>query len=93
MTITRINKFQAHEEQAQALRDLLESFVPMIRGSDGCLDCQVLQNLDDPALIVVIEIWESVESHQASVKNILSDALKEAMTLIAGPPESAYYSQ
>ena len=93
MPITRINKFQAHEEQAGALRDLLESFVPMIKGSDGCLDCQVLQNLDDPAQIVVLEIWESVEAHQASVKNIPSNALEKAMALMAGPPESAYYSQ
>lgn len=93
MSITRINKFQAHEEQARALRDLLKSFVPTIRGSDGCLDCQVLQNLDDPAEIVVIEIWESVEAHQASVKNIPPDALQKAMALIDGPPESAYYSQ
>ena len=93
MTITRINKFQAHAEQAHVLWELLESFVPMIRGSDGCLDCQVLQNLDDPAQIVVIEIWESVEAHQESVKNIPADALKEVMTLFAGPPESAYYGQ
>jgi quinol monooxygenase YgiN len=93
MAITRINRFQAHKEHAQALRDLLESFVPMIRDSDGCLDCQVLQNLDEPAQIVVIEIWESVEAHQASVKNIPPDALQKAINLIARPPESAYYSQ
>jgi quinol monooxygenase YgiN len=93
MNITRINKFQAHEEQAQALRDLLDSFIPIIRGSVGCLDCQVLQNLDDPAQIVVIEIWESIGAHQASAKNIPSNALEKAMTLMAGPPESAYYGQ
>ena len=79
MSITRINTFQAQEGQGDALRDLIGSFVSMIEASEGCLSCQLLQNQDDPAQIVVIEQWESADAHQASMKNIPPEALQAAM--------------
>ena len=91
MSITRINEFQAQDEQGDALRDLIQSFVPMIAGSEGCQSCQVLQGQDDPTRILVIEVWDSVAAHQASMKNIPPSALGQAMTLLAGPPKGAYY--
>ena len=91
MSITRINEFHAQAGQGDALRDLIESFMPMIEASDGCLSCQLLQHLGDPTQIVVIEVWENTEAHQASMKNIPPDALQQAMTLLAGPPKGAYY--
>ena len=91
MSITRINEFQAQEGKGEALRDLIHSFVPMIESSDGCYSCQVLQSQEDPTRIVVIEVWDSTEAHQASMKNIPPGALQEAMTLLAGPPKGGYY--
>ncbi|MFQ5631754.1 MAG: putative quinol monooxygenase [bacterium] len=91
MSITRINNFQAQEGKENTLRDLINSFVPMIKSSEGCQSCQVLQNHDDPAQIVVIEVWDSVETHQASAKNAPPEALQEAMQLLAMPPKGAYY--
>ncbi len=91
MSITRINEFQAQEGQGEALRDLIESFVPLIESSDGCQSCQLLQSLEDPTRIVVIEVWDSTEAHQASIKNIPPGALQEAMKLLAGPPKGGYY--
>ena len=91
MSITRINEFKAQEGQADALRDLLHSVLPMIEASDGCRSCQVLQGLDVPAQIVVIEVWDSAEAHQASVKNIPPGLLQEAMQLLAAPPKGGYY--
>jgi len=91
MSITRINEFQAQEGKDEALRDLIESFVPLIESSDGCQSCQLLQSLEDPTRIVVIEVWDSTEAHQASIKNIPPGALQEAMKLLAGPPKGGYY--
>ena len=91
MSITRINEFQAQEGKGEALRDLIQSFVPMIESSDGCQSCQLLQSQEDPTRIVVIEIWDSTEAHQASMKNIPPGALQEAMKLLAGPPKGGYY--
>lgn len=91
MSITRINEFQARDGQGDALRDLIQSFVPMIEASEGCQSCQLLQGQDDPTRIIVIEVWDSAEAHQASLKNIPPSALGQAMTLLAGPPKGAFY--
>lgn len=91
MSITRINTFQAKDGQGDALRELIGSFVPVIEASDRCLSCHLLQNQDDPAQIVVVEVWQSTEAHQASVTNIPPEALAEAMKLLAAPPTGAYY--
>lgn len=92
MRITRINEFQAQEGKGDVLRDLIGSFVPAIEASEGCLSCRLLRSQADPARIVVIEAWESVDAHQASTKNIPPEAMQEAMLLLAGPPKGEYFS-
>jgi quinol monooxygenase YgiN len=91
MNVTRINQFRAQAGQSDALRDFLSSVVPTIESSAGCRSCQLLQSHDDPTRFVVIEVWESIEAHQASVKNIAPGALENAMKLLAGPPSGEYY--
>ena len=91
MSITRINEFKAQEGHESALRALIESFLPMIESSDGCQGCQLLQGLDDPTRIVVIEVWDNPEAHLAAVKNVPPGVFAEAMKLLAGPPKGEYY--
>lgn len=91
MSVTRINEFHAREGQEEALRALIESFVPIITASEGCHRCDVLQQQDDPAHIIVIEVWGSPDAHQAATKNIPPDALQAAMALLAAPPQGAYF--
>ena len=91
VTITRISEFQAREGQGDALRDLIRSFLPTIKYSDGCQSCELLQNQEDPTQIVVIEVWDSTYAHQASLKNIPPRALEEVKKLLVGPPKGAYY--
>ena len=52
----------------------------------------MLEKEDDPAQIVVIEVWEDIESHQASIKNIPPEALEKAMQFLADSPQGAYYN-
>ena len=91
MSITRINTFQAGAGQGDALYALLATFVPVIEAAEGCLSCQLLQNWDDPDRLIVVEQWQSVEAHQASVTDIPPEALAEAMKLLAAPPKGVYY--
>jgi heme oxygenase (mycobilin-producing) len=91
MSIMRINEFRAHEGQGDALRDRLKVFVPVIAASDGCLSCQLLQSQKNRAHIVLLEVWQSAEAHQASLKNIPADDFKETMKLVAVPPTGEYY--
>jgi hypothetical protein len=39
----------------------------------------------------MLEVWDSVESHQASVKNIPPEMLAEIRPLLASEPSGSYY--
>jgi quinol monooxygenase YgiN len=92
MRITRINEFQAKDGQGDVLRGLLASTVPLIESSDGCQSCQILQSLDDPTRIMMLEVWDSIEAHQASLKNIPPGTFKKMTGILAGPPKGEYFS-
>jgi quinol monooxygenase YgiN len=91
MSITRIGEFQANPESIEALRDFLTSIMPMIRSSQGCESVTMYQSQADPTKFTMIEVWDSVESHQASVKNIPPEMLTEIRPLLASVPRGDYY--
>ncbi len=93
MSITRISEFQAKDGQAQGLREFLNSIVPTIEASEGCLSCRLLQDQDDERRFVVIELWDSIEAHKASVKEIPPEQLEQIMQLLASPPQGRYYAE
>lgn len=91
MSITRINEFRAIDGKGDMLRDRIKSFLPTIESSAGCLSCQLLQSQKDLNHIIVLEVWESIDAHQASLKNTPPDAFHEAKKLLAVPPTGEYY--
>jgi quinol monooxygenase YgiN len=91
MSIFRIGETQAKEGQIQALRDFLVSIMPIIQSSRGCESCQLYQSQDDPAKFLMVEVWDSIESHQASVKNIPPEKINEIRPLLAGSPGGGYF--
>lgn len=91
MSITRINEFHAKDGRADDLRKFLISVIPVIESSAGCQSCQLLQCLDDPTRLVVVEIWESVEAHQAAVKSIPPNNFAKIMKMLAETPKGAYF--
>jgi hypothetical protein len=42
---------------------------------------------------MVIELWDSVEAHRASVKDIPPEQLEEVMRLLASPPQRRYFAE
>lgn len=68
MTVARIGEFQAQEGLTEDLQDFLISIMPLIKSSEGCESVQLYQSQDDPSKFIMVEVWDSVESHQASVK-------------------------
>ena len=90
MSVYRIGETQAKPETTEALRDFLISIMPGIKSSQGCQSVQLYQNQDDPTKFTMIEIWDSVESHQASVKNISPEMLAEIRPLLASAPSGRY---
>ncbi len=91
MSITRINEFRAHHGSGDVLRDHIKSFVSMIESSAGCLSCQLLQSRKDSTHIVLIEVWDSIDAHQASLKNVPPEVFHETKKLLAAPPTGEYY--
>ena len=92
MAITRINQFQASSGNEENMQLFLQSLVPYISGSLGCISCEVLRNDDNPSQCIVLERWESKDAHRASVANFPQKDMHAAMVLFTSPPQGWYYS-
>ena len=91
MSITRINEFQAAEGKAEDLFEFLKSLLPYISSSKGCESCEVLRSKDAQDSFVVIEKWDSIESHEKSIESFPKEEMQAAMTLFGAPPKGSYY--
>ena len=91
MSVSRIGEFTGKAGQIDELKDFLISIIPIIKSSKGCEAVQLFQSQEDPTRFAMIETWDSVESHQASVKNIPPEKLAEIRPLLGPPPKGNYY--
>jgi quinol monooxygenase YgiN len=91
MSIARIGNFTGKPGQIDELKAFLFSIIPMIKSSSGCESVQLYQDQDDPSRFIMIEIWDSIESHQASVKNIPPETLAGIRPLLGSNPQGNYY--
>ena len=92
MSITRIGEFQANPASTEALRDFLLSIMSIIKSSQGGESVTLYQSQADPTQFTMIEVWDSIESHQASVKNIPPEMLGEIRPLLASAPSGGYFN-
>ena len=91
MAITRINQFEAKPGRGDDLREFLRSVIDAIRGSAGCRSVELLGAIEHPDRLAIIEVWDSVDAHQAAAKAISATKMQEAMALFAVPPSGAYF--
>lgn len=91
MSIARIGSFTGIPGQIDELKDFLFAIIPMIQTSPGCESVQLYQNQENPASFTMIEIWDSIESHRASVKNIPPEKLAGIRPLLGANPHGSYY--
>ena len=91
MSITRIGEMQAKPELTEALRNFLLSIFPMIESAQGFESVQLLQSHSDPSRFFIIEIWDSIESHQSAAKLIPPGKLDEIRPLLASAPSGGYF--
>jgi quinol monooxygenase YgiN len=75
----------------EELREFLRSIMPLIKSSKGCESVLLYQSQDEPAKFLMVEVWDSLESHQASVKNIPPQKLGEIRPLLAASPSGSYF--
>lgn len=93
MSIYRVGETQAKEGMADQLRDFLVSIIPGIQSSEGCEEVHLYQSEADPSRFLMIEQWDGVESHQASVRNIPAEKLGEIRPLLADSPSGTYFKR
>lgn len=93
MSIFRINEFQAKEGQGDLLLETLKSYDSIFKFLNGYQSLQVLQSVEDPDRVVVIEGWDSIDAHQTAVKKTPVHAFETVMRLLADSPTGAYYRQ
>ena len=91
MGISRISEFTGKPETINELKDFLLSIMPMIKSSQGCESAQLYQSQEDPTRFTMIETWDSIESHRASVNNIPPEKLAEIRPLLGSAPRGSYY--
>ncbi len=91
MSITRINLFTAKPGAEQSLFEFLTSIISVIKGSQGCISCRLLQGAEDTAQLAIIEEWASIAEHRAAASVIPPEQLARAMELFAKPPSGTYY--
>ena len=91
MSITRINEFQASTGKAEELFDFLKSLIPYISSSAGCQSCEVLRDQNNADHFVVLEKWDSIDSHLSSIDKFPKEDMQAAMFLFSTPPKGAYY--
>ena len=92
MSISRINAFLAKDETITELKQFLSTLTPIISATPGCISCQLLQSELDLKKFLILEVWESKEAHQSSVKNIPVKDLQTVIGLLASPPTGEYFS-
>jgi len=91
MSVSRIGEFTGKPAQIDELKDFLLSIMPIMKSSQGCESVYLYQSQEDPTRFTMIETWDNIESHQASVKNIPSEKLAEIRPLLASTPTGSYY--
>ena len=92
MSIIYIGQSQAKPDQVEKYRNFIASVIaPAIKASAGSQSYQVYQSQDDPTKFIGMEVWDSVEAHRASVKNIPPESIGEFMRLVATSPSGGYY--
>jgi quinol monooxygenase YgiN len=91
VSIYRIGETQAKPEAVEELHEFLLSIMPGIKASPGCESVQLYQSPDDRTKFMMIEVWDSKESHQASVKEIPAELIAKIRPLLASAPSGAYF--
>lgn len=77
-----IGSFSAHPGKRD---ELIALMIASVGNMPGCLSYVVARDAKDPDKLWVTEVWDSAESHKASLAiPVVAATIRQAMPLIAG---------
>lgn len=91
MSVLRITEFYAMPKKLNQLRVEFSEISQKILNSPGCRSCEVLTSTEGQEKVVVIEEWDSIESHQAAAKSIDPRDFQKILGFLKGQPKGKYY--
>ena len=87
MASTAILDLRFKPESLDEAHQVINRILTETRAFDGCLGVTVIEDASDPAHVVAIEEWESLEKDKAYREWRAGDgAATELAALLAGPP-------
>ena len=92
MPITRVNHFTAKPDSSELLAEFLSDVITVVSAAQGCLSCQLLRNQIHSQQFVILETWDSVDSHQKAAGMIPKERIMSVMAFLAEPPHGEYLS-
>lgn len=91
-SIIRMGELRAREGKEAALHAFIARvIVPALQTADGCRSCHVWVSDGYPGRFLIIEEWDSVESHRASAQAIDPSDIRAIMELLDDSPAGHYY--
>jgi len=91
MSIWKFGTFLAKEGKGPELRLLLSDIARVIRSSPGSRSCRLLEHESDPARFAILEEWDDVEAHKASVARNVTEERRARFTELVGSATSSDY--
>lgn len=96
MSVLRLNEFTALPGKFEKLTALFANIVTRIQAAPGCLRCDLLIKVADGASndekLFVVEVWESVAAHKASLAGMKPLDFAPVMELLATRTPGQYFT-
>ena len=86
MSVPYIVVFKAVEGKGDELASLLQQGRDLYNSIDECELCDVYRSEDDLNRVALVELWESVEAHDANLPKLQSSGIfDQIMPILAEP--------
>ncbi|MEE2733576.1 putative quinol monooxygenase [Ketobacter sp.] len=92
MSFQLLVQFPVKPDQVDGFLQLLQGAKSRIAAAEGCEGVEVLHSTENPGKVVLSEIWQSKELHDAYAEKMRASGSMNAMAeFLAGAPESEFF--
>lgn len=93
MSVKYIGKANAKAGKSEELKEFVNEYIiPALTASDGCISCNLFNEAENPDRFILIEEWDTIESHTRATESIPTEATEIFMKLVNGTPTGRHYN-